>query len=88
MFLGRERSLSRSIYKHPNKVDGIILARNNIELYRALVAGDVKGRDVLIGRGTEISGTVYYVNSIVIDKKVKLANEPVQISAEEMRNNH
>jgi cytoskeletal protein CcmA (bactofilin family) len=84
VILGRERTLSRSIYKHPNKVYGTILARNNVELIRALVEGDVKGRDVIIGRGTEISGTVYYVDTIEVDDKATLAHEPIQIPEEEL----
>jgi cytoskeletal protein CcmA (bactofilin family) len=82
VILGRERTFSRSIFKHPNKVYGNILARNNIELNRALVEGDVKGRDVTISRGTEISGTVYYVDTIEVHDKATLTNEPVQISEE------
>lgn len=84
VFFGRERMLSRSIYKHPNKVYGSILARNNIELIRASVEGDVKGRDVIIGKGTEILGNVYYVDKIEVHEKANLAYEPIQISIEDL----
>ncbi|MFX1594164.1 MAG: hypothetical protein ACFFCL_15850 [Promethearchaeota archaeon] len=84
IFIGRERGLGRSIYKHPNKVYGTILARNNIELYRTLVDGDVKGRDVRIGRGTEVLGTVYYVDTIDVHDKAILANKPIQIKEEDL----
>jgi cytoskeletal protein CcmA (bactofilin family) len=84
VILGRERTFSRSIYKHPNKVYGTILARNNVELSRAFVEGDVKGRDVVIGRGTEVLGIVYYVDTIEVHEKAVLAHEPVKISEEEL----
>ncbi|MFW9827102.1 MAG: hypothetical protein ACFFEY_05710 [Candidatus Thorarchaeota archaeon] len=84
VILGREKLLSRSIYKHPNKVYGTIIARNNVQLISALIEGDVKGRDVYIGKGTEITGTVYYVDTIEIHDKAILANQPIQISEEEL----
>ncbi len=84
ILIGREKRLSRSIYKHPNKVYGNILARNNVNLIATLVDGDVKGRIVEIGKGTEILGTVYYVGSIEVHDKSILVNEPIQITEEDL----
>ncbi|MFW9971420.1 MAG: hypothetical protein ACFFDF_14595 [Candidatus Odinarchaeota archaeon] len=84
IILGRERTLGRSIYKHPNKIYGSILARNNIELIRVSVEGDVKGRDVIIGKGTEVLGNVYYVDTIEVHEKANLTHEPIQISEEDL----
>ena len=78
--LGRERSLGKSIYKHLSKVHGSIFAKNNVDLIRSFVVGDVRGRNVYIGEGTEISGNLYYVDSIEVHKKATLANEPIQIT--------
>ncbi len=60
------------------------MARNNIELIRASVEGDVKGRDVVIGRGTEVLGTVYYVDTIEVHDKATLANDAIKISEEDL----
>ncbi len=83
VIIGR-RGFGINIYKHPNKVVGTILARNNIELMKLLVDGDVKGRDVIIGRNTEVLGTVYYVNRIDVQDKTILANKPIQIKEEDL----
>lgn len=74
----------RSAFKHPVKVYGHIFGRNSVNLIRTLVEGDVKGRNVIIGRNTEILGKVYYVDSIEINEKSILNHDPIQISAEEL----
>ena len=74
--------------KQSYKVYGNIFGINIVDITGTFVDGDVKARNVRLGKGTEITGTVYYVDSIEIDKKATLANEPVQISAEELHNNH
>ncbi len=81
VYLGRERLLGgRRLFKHPYKVYGHIFAENDIELIGTYVDGDVRGRNVKIRRGTEVVGTVYYIDTIDVDPKATLANEPVQIS--------
>jgi hypothetical protein len=35
---------------------------------------------VKIGKRAEITGRVYYIDSIEVDKKASLAHEPIQIS--------
>jgi cytoskeletal protein CcmA (bactofilin family) len=82
--IGRERAIKRSAYKHNNKIYGNILARNTINIIGTLVDGDVKGKDVVIGRGTEVLGTVYFVNTISRHDKSILANKPVQIIEEDL----
>lgn len=66
------------------KVHGSIFAKNNVNVIRTHVDRDIKGRNVIIGQGTEILGTVFYVDSIEIEKKTKLANDPVQIKLDEL----
>jgi len=58
---------------------GKITATNTIDITGTFVDGDVKGRNVRIGQGTEISGAVYYIDSIERHQKATLTNEPVQI---------
>ncbi len=70
--------------KQHYRIHGSILAKNTVDITRTLVGGDIKGKDVTIGRGSEIYGNVYYVDKIEIDKKAKLAIEPVQITLEEL----
>ncbi|MFX0029532.1 MAG: hypothetical protein ACFE8B_10000 [Candidatus Hermodarchaeota archaeon] len=70
--------------KQHYRIHGSVLAKKTVDVNRTLVEGDIKGKDVTIGRGSEIYGTVYYVDKIEIDKKAKLANEPVQITLEEL----
>ena len=84
VILGRGKRLGWGIYKHSYKVNGNILARNVVNLFSTFVKGDVKGRDIEIGKGTEISGTIYYVDNIRIHEKTILANDPVQIKEEDL----
>jgi predicted acyltransferase (DUF342 family) len=79
VFMGTHMTRAKKIFKHPFKVYGNVYATNKIDLTGVHVKGDVKGRDVRIGRGTEVLGTVYYVDNIETDKQSTLANEPVQI---------
>ncbi len=76
--------VSEKIKKQHYKILGSILAKNNVDVIRTHVEGDIKGKNVTIGRGSEILGTVYYVDTIEIDKKAKLANEPIQIKLDEL----
>lgn len=70
--------------KQHYRVHGSILAKNKINIVRTHVDGDVKGRDIKIGRGSQVIGNVYYVKNIEVDKKVKLNNEPLQIKEDEL----
>ena len=72
------------IKKQHYKIHGSILAKNNVDVIRTHVEGDIKGKAVTIGPGSEILGTVYYVDNVEIDKKAKLANEPTQIKLDEL----
>jgi len=51
---------------------------------KILVNGDVKGRNVIISKGTEVLGTIYYVDSIDVHDKTILANKPIQIKEEDL----
>ena len=66
--------------KHPYKVFGNIFAENELELINTFVEGDVRGRNVKIGRKTEVTGEVYYIDSIEVHPKATLAHKPIQIS--------
>ncbi len=66
------------------RVHGSILSKNRVEVNKTHVDGDVKGKYIIVGKGSEILGTVYYVKNIEVDKKVKLANEPIQINLDEL----
>ncbi|MFW9825848.1 MAG: hypothetical protein ACFFE4_23115 [Candidatus Thorarchaeota archaeon] len=66
------------------RVHGSVLAKNIVNIRRGHVEGDVKGKDVTIGKGTEVLGTVYYVDNLDVDKKTKLVNEPVQINIDDL----
>ncbi|MBK5113892.1 MAG: polymer-forming cytoskeletal protein [Candidatus Heimdallarchaeota archaeon] len=72
----------RPFIKHPYKVHGNIVADNEVHIKKTFVAGDVKGRDVKLGHGTEVAGAVYYINSIEVSSRVNLAKKPVQIEDE------
>ena len=72
------------IKKQHYRIRGSIHAKNIIDIVRTHVNGDIKGKDITLGRGTEILGNVYYVNNITIDKKAKIANEPIQINLDEL----
>jgi cytoskeletal protein CcmA (bactofilin family) len=70
--------------KQHYKVHGSILAKNKVEVNKTHVDGDVKGKEIIVGKGSEILGTIYYVNKIEVDKKAKLVNEPSQIQIDEL----
>jgi cytoskeletal protein CcmA (bactofilin family) len=70
----------KKVTKHPFKVFGDIFATNDLDLINTFVEGDVRGRDVKIGRKTEIMGKVYYIDSVEVDPKAILAHDPIQIS--------
>lgn len=72
------------IKKQHYKIHGSIIAKNNVDIIRTHVDGDIKGKEVTIGQGSEILGNIYYVDTIEIDKKAKLANEPTQIKLDEL----
>jgi len=72
------------IKKQHYKIHGSILAKNNVDIIKTHVEGDIKGKVVTIGQGSEILGTVYYVDNIEIDKKAKLTNESIQIKLDEL----
>ncbi len=72
------------IKKQHYRVHGSIHAKNSIDIVRTHVDGDIKGKDVILGRGTEILGNAYYVDNIEVDKKAKLANDPIQIEVDEL----
>ncbi|MFW9877808.1 MAG: hypothetical protein ACFFG0_32400 [Candidatus Thorarchaeota archaeon] len=77
--------LSEHIKKKQHfRVRGSIRAKNDVKINRTHVEGDVKGRNITLGRGTEILGNVYYVDNVEIDKKAKLADEPTQIQQDEL----
>ncbi len=75
---------SRGAFKHPIKVYGNVFATKSVNLVKTFVEGDVKGRNVIIERNTEILGRVYYVDTIEINEKSILNHDPIQISAEEL----
>jgi len=85
--IGRERLSSKSIYKHPNKVYGNIIARQDVNLIGTFVEGDVRGYDVNIGRGTEVLGIVYYINDIQVHEKAILAHKAVKVKIENLEKN-
>lgn len=63
----------------PYKVHGNIVAENDVDVTKTIVKGDIKGRDVKIGIGTEVEGEVYYINSIEVSPRASLAKKPIQI---------
>ncbi|MFX1316937.1 MAG: hypothetical protein ACFE9T_13830 [Promethearchaeota archaeon] len=79
IFIGTRLVRVKKMLKQPFKVYGNISATNTIDIAGTFVDGDVKGRNVRIGQGTEISGAVYYIDNIERHPKTTLANEPIQI---------
>ncbi|MBY9014825.1 MAG: hypothetical protein KGD68_03965 [Candidatus Lokiarchaeota archaeon] len=72
--------MDKRIIKHPYFVSGSIYGVDTVNINYTIVDGDVKGRHVIIGKRTEVAGNVYYIDSIEVDDKAVLANEPIQIS--------
>ena len=59
---------------------GNIFAADDLELINTFVKGDVRGRNVKIGRKTEIMGKIYYIDTIDVDLKATISHNPIQIS--------
>ena len=68
--------------KHPYKVRGNLVAEDEVDIIKTYVSGDVMGRHVRIGRGTEVKGTVYYIDTIEVNPKAILEKKPIQIKDE------
>jgi len=83
IFIGTRLVRAKKMLKQPFKVYGNISATKTVDITGTFVDGDVKGRNVRIGQGTEISGAVYYIDSIERHQKATLANEPIQIKQNE-----
>lgn len=84
IFIGKDQMLHKKVFKQPYKVQGNIYAENQLDIIGAYVVGDVRGRNVKIGRKTEILGAVYYIDSIEVHKQATLANDPIQIKVDEI----
>jgi len=70
--------------KYPYRIYGSIKARNNVEIFRARVVGNITGRNVKIDKGSYVKGDVYYVDTIEIHPKAKVLTQPVQIKEEDL----
>ncbi|MHA2280404.1 MAG: hypothetical protein ACXAC5_06105 [Promethearchaeota archaeon] len=81
IFFGPSENTKR---KQHYRIHGSVLAKNIVNIVKTHVEGDIKGRDITIGKGSEVLGTVYYVDNVDINKKVKLSNEPIQTKIEEL----
>lgn len=81
VYIGTHTHMSgKKVTKHPYKVFGNIFATDDLELINTFVESDVRGRNVKIGKRTEIMGKVYYIDNIEVDPKAILTHEPIQIS--------
>jgi cytoskeletal protein CcmA (bactofilin family) len=85
VFIGRDQLLYKKGFKQPYKLQGNIFAEKQLDIIGTYVAGDVRGRDVKIGRKTEILGAVYYIDSIEVHKQATLTNDPIQITVDHIK---
>ena len=69
---------------YPFRIYGGIKAKNNVELIRARVVGNIAGRNVKIDEYCYIKGNISYLDTIEIHPKAKVLMRPVQISEEEL----
>jgi len=65
--------------KADNVYIGMPVDNLRVIIKKTFVGGDIEGWSVKIENGCHVEGTVYYVNSIEVNPRVKLANKPVQI---------
>ena len=70
--------------KYAYRVKGNIYAKESLEIDRSMVGGDIKARNVKLGRFTKVEGTIYYAENCEIHKKAKLAHEPLKVKLEEL----
>ena len=63
----------------PYKIYGNIVADNVVIIKKTYVGGDIEGYCVKIENGSYVEGTIYYIKSIEVNPRVKLANKPVQV---------
>jgi cytoskeletal protein CcmA (bactofilin family) len=85
VFMGTSREFVIRLGKHPYRVNGNIYSENKLSISKAYVTGDVRGRDVKIGKGAEILGNVYYIDNIDVNSRAKLANDPIKIEVNQYK---
>ncbi|MFX1346495.1 MAG: polymer-forming cytoskeletal protein, partial [Promethearchaeota archaeon] len=83
IFIGTSLRKAKRLVKDRFRVYGNIFATNTLDITGTKVEGDVRGRNVRIGRGAEISGAVFYIDSIEVHRQATVVNEPIQIEVKE-----
>jgi predicted acyltransferase (DUF342 family) len=89
--VGEDVGINKDVIAHrlkrskPSIVEGSVFGTKEVILRNTIVEQDVKGVFVEIGPFTEVKGTVYYVDSIKVDKKAKLTTEPIQIGINQLK---
>jgi len=66
-------------------VQNNVFGTGEVYLGSTRVEGDVKGLKVVIGPYSKIEGTIYYVDTIEVNNRAKIENEPVQIKREDLK---
>ena len=69
---------------YPFRIYGGIKAKNNVELLRARVVGDIISRNVKIDEYCYIKGKISYVDMVEIHPKAKVLMTPIQIGEEDL----
>ncbi|MHA1302262.1 MAG: hypothetical protein ACTSQE_09405 [Candidatus Heimdallarchaeaceae archaeon] len=76
--------VKRARLKPLSRVQEHILAKDEVFIESTEVEGDVKGRVVTIADNSEVLGTVFFVDKLEVSPTARLANEPVQISPDNL----
>lgn len=71
--------------RESSEVNGNIFAHKKVDIEDVYIDGDVKGVLVKLGPNTHVHGTVYYVDDLLVTEGVKMDNEPIQISASDLK---
>ncbi len=70
--------------KYYREIKGNIEAKESVDINRAFVEGNIKGRSVSIGRYCKIIGKIFYADKIIVNKSAELANDPIKIDANQL----
>ena len=68
----------------PYKIKGNLLAKNVVSADRVLISGDIRARDVNLGRFSIVRGTIYYVDNCDIHEKAVIDNPPIRININDL----
>ena len=80
-------SLSKRLFGKTSihyRIEGNLNAKNRVELFRTRVNGNIIGRYIKLNKGSNVKGTIYYLEDIEVHPNAKVVTPPIQIKEEDL----